>query len=115
MDLNQRLTRMRAPLVVTGDGATEPNWSRPESEWAMVDYWGTLQPVGTREELQAQNRIESTHISRWEPAADITALDRVRYNGKDYTVDGEPGDWSDTGQYGQEAHWKVFLKRITGG
>jgi hypothetical protein len=112
MDLNRRLTRMRAPL----DSNSEPNWSRPEVEWSKVTYWATLQPLGTREELRAQNRVESTHISRWEPSADITALDRVRDDkGKDYTVDGEPGDWSDVGEYGDQAHWKVFLKRITGG
>jgi hypothetical protein len=107
--------RLRAPLVATGDGSLEPNWGRPESEWSKVTYWGSLQPVGSREDLVSQNRVESTHVSRWEPGADITALDRVRYNGKDFTVDGEPLDWSDVELYGQEAHWKAFLKRITGG
>jgi hypothetical protein len=112
MDLNQRLTRLRAPLDSNG----EPNWSTPEVQWTKDTWWGSLQPVGSREDLVSQNRVESTHISRWEPAADITAYDRVRdAKGKDYTVDGEPGDWSDVGEYGQEAHWKVFLKRITGG
>lgn len=110
MDLNQRLTRLRAPLSAEG----EPRWNTAESLWDKVDYWGTLQPVGSREDLVSQNRVESTHISRWEPAADITAVDRVRADGKDFTVDGEPMDWTSQ-DYGQEAHWKVFLKRITGG
>jgi hypothetical protein len=103
---------MRAPLDSNG----EPNWSSAEVNWNKADYWASLQPVGSKEDLVAQNRVESTHISRWEPAADVTSIDRVRdvAKGKDYTVDGAPFDWTDP-DYGQEAHWKVFLKRIEGG
>lgn len=112
MDLNQRLTRLRAPL----DSDGEPNWRAAEATWSKVDYWGSLQPVGSREDLVSQNRVESSHISRLEPGADITAVDRIRdARGKDYTVDGDPLDWTDVGEYGQQAHWKVFLRRITGG
>ena len=115
MDLNQRITRLRAPLVEGSDGSLYPRWNTPEDQWSKVDYWCSMQPVGSREDLVSQQRVESTHITRLEPGADVLAIDRMRYNGLDYTVDGEPLDWTDVAIYGQEAHWKCFLKRITGG
>ena len=114
MDLNQRITRLRAPLAAGSDGGQYPNWSAPENTWDNIEYWASFQPVGSREDLVSQQRVESTHVSRVEPAADITAEDRIRHNGKDYTVDGEPLDWTDP-DYGEQTHWKLFLKRITGG
>lgn len=115
MDLNQRLTRLRAPLVAAGDGELYPKWNTPEDQWSKADYWCSLQPATAKEDLVAQQRVETTHLARVETKADITAVDRVRYKGDDYTVDGAPLDWTDVSIYGQEAHWKVFLKRITGG
>lgn len=115
MDLNQRITRLRAPLAMGSDGSLYPKWNAPESEWTMDDYWCSMQPVGSKEDLVSQQRVESTHIARLETKADVTAIDRMRYKGNDYTVDGLPLDWTDVSIYGQEAHWKVFLKMTTGG
>lgn len=114
MELNQRLTRLRAPLVAGSDGSPYPKWNTPESAWDKADYWCSFQGVGTREDLVAQDRTETDHIAELEPAADVTSMDRIRYKGSDYTIDGDPLDW--TGEdYADDAHWKVFCKRITGG
>lgn len=115
MDLDQRLTRLRAPLAASADGTLSPNWGALESAWDKVDYWCSFQPVGTREDLVAQDRTETDHIAEVVPDADITSADRIRYKGQDYTVDGEPLDFSDTDLYADEAHYKVFCKQIRGG
>lgn len=114
MDLNQRITRLRAPIVVGPDGSSAPRWNTPENQWTIDDYWCSFQPVSSKEDLVSQQRVESTHLARLEPNADITAVDRLRYRGRDYTVDGEPLEWMET-DGSTRHHWKTFCKRITGG
>lgn len=114
MDLNKRITRLRAPMTVGSDGAARPDWHASESLWDKADYWCELQPLKSDDDKVGQDRVDSTHVSTIEPGADIATTDRFRYQGNDYTIDGRPDDWTSP-DYGQQAHWHVFLRRVTGG
>lgn len=115
MDLNARTTRLRPPSTVGSDGAARPDWHASEGFWSKADYWcSPFQPVSSDEALVGQDRRESTHVTTVEPGADIVPSDRLRYQGNDYAIQGRPDDWTSS-DYGQQAHWHVFLRRVTGG
>lgn len=115
MNLGQdTVTRLRAPVIPGPDDEPIIDWDNtPDDDLDKVEYPGSsFQPLSSNENLVAQQRTESTH--RWfAPAgADVVATDRVRFNGLDYQVDGEPERWRIRNR---EHHVEVLCFRITGG
>lgn len=107
------VTRLRAPTTTGPDGAPLQNWKAAEASWNKVDYsGGSFQPLGSTEDVAAQQRTESTH--KWfAPAdADVLPTDRVRFAGNDYQVDGQPELWRINGT---DHHLEVLCFRVQGG
>lgn len=114
MQLGQDLvTRLRAPSSTGPDGLPVANWKSAESTWSKVDYPGSsFQPLGSTEDVVAQQRTESTHKWFAPAGADVVATDRLRFGGLDYQVDGDPERWRIGGR---EHHVEVLCFRIVGG
>lgn len=114
MRLRDTVTRLRAPDVTGPDGATIPgSWSTvTEGQLLKVDYPAEFQPLGSTEDVVAQQRTESTHKVFLPAEADVTATDRIRYLGIDYQVDGQPEAW---GRGGRKHHMEVLVFRVSGG
>lgn len=108
------VTRLRAPAAVGPDGLAVPNWKAAESTWSKVDYpGGQFQPLSSTEDVVAQQRTESTHKWFAPAGADVLPIDRLRYRGLDYQVDGQPEQWADEGDV--DDHVEVLCFRIQGG
>lgn len=107
------VTRLRAPVITGPDGAPMQNWNSDESSWDKVDYANTsLQPLSSTEDVVAQQRTESTHRWYGPAGADVRPTDRLRFDGFDYLVDGEPYRW----RFGStDHHIEVLCIRIQGG
>jgi hypothetical protein len=107
------VTRLRAPVAAGPDGLSIPNWKAAEATWSKVDYPNSsFQPLGSTEDVVAQQRAESTHKWFAPAGADVVATDRLRFGGLDYQVDGDPERWRIDGR---EHHLEVLCFRITGG
>lgn len=119
MRLRDTVTRLRAPDVTGPDGATIPgDWATvTEGQLDKVDYPCEFQPLGSTEDVVAQQRTESTHrvflpaTVQGEPP-DVLPTDRLRHLGLDYQVDGDPEVWR---HRGTTHHIEVLCFRITGG
>lgn len=114
MRLRDTVTRLRAPNITGPDGATIPgSWSTvTEGQLLKVDYPAEFQPLGSTEDVVAQQRTESTHKVFMPADADVLATDRIRYLGIDYQVDGQPEAWSPGGR---KHHMEVLVFRVSGG
>lgn len=114
MRFRDTLTRLRAPDTTGPDGATIPgDWSSVnEGQLDKVDYPCEFQPLGSTEDLVAQQRTESTHRAFLPAGADVLATDRLRFHGVDYQVDGEPERWRNRGR---DHHTEALCFRIQGG
>jgi hypothetical protein len=107
------VTRLRAPTVTGPDGVPVANWKSAEATWDKVDYpGGSFQPLTSDEDIVAQQRTESTHKWFAPAGADVLPTDRLRFDGLDYQVEGNPKRW---GIAGREDHLEVRCFRITGG
>ncbi len=109
------VTRLRAPDVAGPDGATIPgNWSTvTEPQLLKVDYPGSsFQPMSSDESIVAQQRTRSTHRAFLPAGADVLVTDRLRFDGLDYQVDGQPERWRINGI---EHHLEVLVFRVSGG
>lgn len=86
----QSVTRIR-PKTRTERGSTIFDWSDPNE----LEIFGcSVQPAGTS--LSEDGRVlgVSTGITVYLPdGSDVIAGDRIRYNGNDYTILGEPKIW----------------------
>lgn len=86
----QSVTRLR-PTTKTERGSTIFDWSNPnEREISGC----SVQPAGTS--LSEDGRVlgVSEGITVYIPdGSDVIAGDRIRYNGNDYTILGEPKAW----------------------
>lgn len=114
MRFRDTVTRLRAPDVVGIDGATIPgDWaSVTDGQLLKVDYPAEFQPLGSNENMVAQQRTESTHRVFLPAEADVLSTDRIRFLGVDYQVDGEPERWR---RGRRNHHLEVLLYRISGG
>lgn len=109
------VTRLRAPNVTGPDGAEIPgNWSTvTEPQLLKVNYPGSsFQPLSSAESIVAQQRTKSTHRAFLPAGADVLVTDRLRFDGLDYQVDGQPERWRIGGI---EDHVEVLCYRIAGG
>lgn len=101
--------------VVRAGALPAPDGGNPLPNWAIVttvDYPGELQPLNTSEDIVGQQRTDSTHKAFLPAGADVRATDRLRHQGRDYEVDGEPERWR---AWGSDHHVEVRCFRITGG
>lgn len=114
MRFRDTATRLRAPDVTGPDGATIPgNWSTvTEGQLLKVDYPAEFQPLGSTEDVVAQQRTESTHKVFLPDYADVLSTDRIRFLGVDYQVDGQPELWR---KGGRNHHLEVLCFRVQGG
>lgn len=107
------VTRLRAPTITGPDGVPIINWDSAEAGWSKVDYTGcSFQPMTSTEDVVAQQRTESTHRVFMPAAADVLATDRLRFDGLDYQVEGDPEKWRIRGH---EHHLEVRVFRVAGG
>lgn len=112
MRFRDTLTRLRAPTGTSVDGMQVQNWKSDESTWTKTDYPCEFQPLGSTEDIVAQQRTESTHRAFLPADADVLATDRLRFLGDDYQVDGQPELWRSRGA---NHHLEVLAFRIEGG
>lgn len=86
----QTVTRLR-PKTDTQRGSTIYDWTSPNTK----DISGcSVQPAGTS--LSEDGRVLGINegITVYLPeGSDVAAGDRIRYNGNDYTINGEPKIW----------------------
>jgi hypothetical protein len=86
----QTVTRLR-PKTDTQRGSVIFDWSSPTE---LVITGCSVQPAGTS--LSEDGRVLgiSEGITVYLPeGSDVIAGDRIRYNGHDYTINGEPKIW----------------------
>ena len=112
MRFRDAVTRLRAPLVTGVDGVQVQNWKAAESLWTKTDYPCEFQPLGSTEDVVAQQRTESTHRVFLPADADVVSTDRLRFQADDYQVDGQPETWR---RRGAVHHLEVLAFRIAGG
>lgn len=101
--------------VLRAGTSPAPDGGDPVPNWAAAttaSYRGELQPVETAENVVAQQRTLSTHLAYLPANADVKATDRLRHQGRDYEIDGEPEAWR---AWGQAHHIEVPCYRVTGG
>jgi len=84
------LTRVR-PQVVEDHGTQVPDWSLPADETDMPGW--SVQPGASPEVLQNRQNVTVRWTAYGPADADVRATDGIRYQGRLYSVDGEPADW----------------------
>lgn len=93
---NDTITRIR-PGVITRRGSEEPDWEHPITK--NIDGC-SMQPAATT--LSQDGRvlgISEGYTCYLPPGADVLAGDKIRWNGEDYQIIGEPKSWrSPTGR-----------------
>lgn len=112
MRFRDTVTRLRAPTVAGVDGVQVQNWKAAESLWTKTDYPCEFQPLGSTEDVVAQQRTESTHRVFLPADADVLPTDRLRFQALDYQVDGQPEVWR---RRGSNHHIEALAFRIKGG
>lgn len=102
------ITRLRAPFVTDSYGNHVLDWSTP----AELTITGCrVQPLQSNEYTTDSERI-AVRLRTFAPAgSDVTGVDRIRFNGIDYSVDGDPLAWSSP--TGGLAHLEFFIERVT--
>jgi hypothetical protein len=105
----QTITRLRGTEDTDGLGNTVLDWTAPDE----LDLTGcSVQPVAAPETVDGRSRDAVGR--RWlviaPPGADIGALDRARFSGRVYDVDGEPLAYST----GVLDHVELYLVDVAG-
>lgn len=107
MRLHDTITRLRATGSSDGYGNTTADWSGTLNE---VDLPAEVQPAGSTEDVVDQART-TTRWRLWLFAdADLTASDRVRWDGQVYEVDGDVETWK---RRGAPHHLEALLMKVT--
>jgi hypothetical protein len=87
---NDTVTRIR-PGQIERRGSIEPDWTHPTE----VQISGcSVQPATTS--LTQDGRvlgITDVYTCYFPPGVDVAAGDKIRFNGKDYQLMGEPHEW----------------------
>jgi hypothetical protein len=106
---NDTVTRIRAGIIVER-GTVYPDWDNPDE----LDISGcSMQPAGTS--LSQDGRIQGItdgYTCYMPPGSDVIAGDRIRFNGQDYQVIGEPRAW--TSPTGRVSSLQAQLERWSG-
>ncbi len=106
---NDTVTRLR-PSAKDVRGSTVYDWSNPDQ---LIITGCSVQPAGTS--LTQDGRVQGItdgYTCYLPPGSDVRAGDRIRYNGHDYTINGEPREWrSPTGRV---THMQLNIERWRG-
>ena len=106
---NQSIVRLRAGTK-DSRGSIIPDWSNPNR---LTINGCSVQPAGTS--LTQDGRIQGItdgYTCYAPPTADVKAGDRIRYEGQDYTINGEPRLWKSA--TGRVTHMQINLERWEG-
>jgi hypothetical protein len=104
------IIRLRAVLISDGHGNTVPDWSQPPDELGIGNC--SVQPAATQEVLTSRDTVMDQWTVYAPRFADVLATDRVRWNGIDYEVMGQPAAWdSPTGGL---SHIQFLMQRWEG-
>lgn len=86
----QEVTRLR-PVLVDVRGTVVPDWSNPD----ILKITGcNVQQSGTSLDQQGRFAVMDGLTLYAPPGSDIQAGDRIKYDGKTYTIDGDPREWA---------------------
>jgi len=85
------IVRLRPVLINDSHGNTVPDWSQPPSELGIGGC--SVQPGGTSEVLTSRDTIQDLWEVFAPRFADVLPTDRIRWNGLDYEVLGQPAEW----------------------
>lgn len=92
----QTIIRLR-PTTKEVRGSMVPDWSNPDQ---LTIHGCSVQPAGTS--LTQDGRIQGItdgYTCYAPPGVDVKAGDRIRFEGQDYTINGDPHEWkSPTGR-----------------
>ena len=106
---NDVVTRLR-PTIRTVRGSDIPDWTNPNA----IQIGGcSMQPASTM--LSQDGRIQGItegYTCYLPPCADVKAGDRIRFNGNDYTINGEPQIWQSPS--GKVSSMQLNLERWRG-
>ena len=105
----ETVIRLR-PKTRTVRGSEITDWSSPIE---AVISGCSMQPAGTA--LSQDGRIQGItdgYTCFLPPEADVKAGDRIRYNGIDYTINGEPRIWHSPS--GRVSNMQLNLERWSG-
>jgi len=89
----QEITRIR-PATKTSRGSAIPDWSA-DKVTTLVIKGCSIQPAGTS--LSEDGRVLGLYegLTAYLPeGSDVMAGDRILYDGKTYTINGEPKKWT---------------------
>ena len=102
-------TRLRGVVVAGTQGRPDRlDWASPTA----LDMPCEFQPNSTSENVDNQDRTVTSWRLFLPPAADITAVDRWRFLGVVYEVDGEVERHR---RGGREHHVELVVSRVSGG
>ena len=104
----QKVTRIR-PAIKTVRGSEILDWSHPDE---LVISGCSVQPGTT--ELSQDGRVLGIldGLTCYMPfGSDVREGDRIRYDGNDYEINGEPKVWHGVGN---TSHVQLILRRWTG-
>lgn len=108
---NDSVVRIR-PGTTTRRGSTEPDWSSDKVNELTITGC-SVQPATTT--LSQDGRvlgITDVWNCFFPPGADVAAGDKIRWNGKDYQLMGEPRIW--TSPTGMVSSVQASLERWSG-
>jgi hypothetical protein len=91
-------------------GGEDIDWDLPTDD---ESYRANVQSISSVEDVVAQDRVETRYRVVLEPDADVTAVDRLRWNSKSLTVQGDVEDW----RQGSPQSWHKLLiaRHVAGG
>lgn len=108
MNLRDRVTIVRAPLVTNAHGNQVRDWPNGTRQF---DVPADVQPATTSE----QTADRQTTLTRWRvflPAGtDVLVTDRLEWRGATLEVDGEPEHWR---RRGTAHHIELLARRVEG-
>ena len=106
---NDTIVRLRA-TIITQRGSEIPDWTNTDQ---LTITGCSMQPASTS--LTQDGRIQGItdgYTCYLPPGADVIAGDRILYNGKTYTINGEPRAW--TSPTGLASNTQLQLERWSG-
>ncbi len=103
------VTRLRAATTTDRYGNETHDWSTPDE---LPITGCDVQPLAGPEDTVDRQQVTRRWVLFAPAAADITAADRIRWDGDDYDIDGEVRPWrSPTGRLD---HIEADLVRVEG-
>ena len=104
-------TRLRGVVVAGTQGRPDRiDWNQPASELLIGCQWD---PGGSTEDISSEQTVVTSPSAILPPNSDITAVDRWRYEGQVFEIDGDVARHKN--RHGRPRYDEIRLKRVTGG